>query len=154
MKKIIGLLMAVALAWCQKTMAQNFVVFALRGNVELVTGQGKRSLKVNDVLSPQSAIIVPYRGVVELIDEAAGKQYTIQTVGRGTLGELMKDKNNTVLNLSQKYLSYVKAQMGGKSRSMTARNSDPATVTREMKGDSSGNGKGNTFRDEYERFKR
>ncbi|MBQ6209095.1 MAG: hypothetical protein IJK42_04920 [Prevotella sp.] len=154
MRKMMVLLLIVAMAWCHETMAQKYVVFALKGNVELVTGQGRRPLKVNDALMPQSVVNIPYRGVVELIDETAGKQYTLQSVGRGTVSELLKDKNNTVLTLSQKYLSYVKAQLGGKSQSMTARNSDPATVTREMKGDSADNGKGNTFREEYERFKR
>lgn len=115
------------------TFAQKYVVISVTGKVILENSSAqKRDLKLRETLSPQSILNVPYKGQVELFDEADGKKYTIKVPGKGTLGDMLKDRQNTVMQLTSQYISYIKARVKSNGELSSRRYSDPATVTREV----------------------
>ena len=128
--------------------AQKYVVISVTGKVILENaGAQKRELKLREALNPQSILNVPYKGQVELLDEADGKKYTIKVPGKGALGNMIKDRQNTVMQLTAQYLSYIKARVKSDGELSSRRYSDPATVTREVCI------KKNTFEEDFDIFR-
>ena len=113
--------------------AQKYVVISITGKVMLENaGVQKRELKLRETLNPQAVINVPYKGQVELLDEADGKKYTIKVPGKGAIASMLKDRQNSVMQLTTQYLSYIKARVKSDGELSSRRYSDPATVTREV----------------------
>lgn len=115
--------------------AQSLTVYHVVGKVEAYNKNGKATLvQFNDVLQPSSTISVPFEGIIELLDEANGKRFTIRTAGKGTIEQLSASKGNSVLNLTKNYVNYVKNQLKNGSKVVQAQKyTDFATVTREKK---------------------
>ena len=114
------------------TFAQKYVVISVTGKVTLESGTQKRELKLRETLNPQTVLNVPYKGQVELLDEANGKKFTIKVPGKGAIGNMLKDRQNSVMQLTAQYLSYIKARVKSDGELSSRRYSDPATVTREV----------------------
>jgi hypothetical protein len=60
------------------TFAQKYVVISVTGKVTLESGTQKRELKLRETLNPQTVLNVPYKGQVELLDEANGKKFNLK----------------------------------------------------------------------------
>ena len=115
------------------TYAQKYVVISVTGKVMLENaGAQKRELKLREALNPQAILNIPYKGQVELLDETNGKKFTIKVPGKGALNNMLKDRKNSVMQLTTQYLSYIKARVKSDGELSSRRYSDPATVTREV----------------------
>ena len=112
--------------------AQQYVVYSITGHVEIEGNNGKRALQLRDKLHPQSTIVIPYKGKVELLDEKGSKKHVLKTPGRGALSQLLADRGNTVMRLTEQYLNYMRSRVKGNGELSSRRQSDPATVTREV----------------------
>lgn len=116
-----------------EAVAQQFEVLSITGSVE-VGGEGepKHELMLREKLTPSSFLNVPFKAKIELLDEKKRVMYTIKTPGYATLGSMVANKQNSVLRLTEQYLSYLKTRLKGKGELTSRKYSDPATVTREV----------------------
>ena len=119
-----------------QTVAQNYVVYGVSGKAQVVLPNGKHDIELRETLYPSSIINLPYGSTLEIIDVDSRRQYTLRQPGKAKLESMMADRRNSVLKLTSKYFDYVLAQMKGKSKVVSIRCSDPATVTREIAIDS------------------
>ena len=116
-----------------ETVAQRYVVVSITGNVMLENNGGKsRELRLREVLTPQSVLNLSYKSQVELFNDQEGKKYVIKVPGKGALSALMKDRQNSVMQLSTQYIAYIKGRIKSSGEISSRRYSDPATVTREV----------------------
>lgn len=116
-----------------ETVAQRYIVVSITGNVMLENNGGKsRELKLREVLTPQSVLNLSYKSQVELFNDQEGKKYVIKVPGKGALSALMKDRQNSVMQLSTQYIAYIKGRIKSSGEISSRRYSDPATVTREV----------------------
>ncbi len=116
-----------------ETVAQRYVVVSITGNVMLENNGGKsRELRLREVLTPQSILNLSYKSQVELFNDQEGKKYVIKVPGKGALSALMKDRQNSVMQLSTQYIAYIKGRIKSSGEISSRRYSDPATVTREV----------------------
>ena len=111
--------------------AQKFVVFSVTGNPQLVTSNGNKVLKAWDTVTPDNTLNIPYDASVRLVDQANKKQYILKTPGSNKVSSLIAQKGNSAIELSQRYLEYIAAQVSGSAKLTAAKHSDVATVTRE-----------------------
>ncbi len=113
--------------------AQRYVVTSITGKVICEEKNGEKGeLKLRQTLTPQSTLNLSYKAQVELLDEQGKKKYLLKVPGRGVLGEMLKDRQNSVMQLTEQYLAYMRARVKGKGEMTAKRHSDPATVTREV----------------------
>ena len=113
--------------------AQQYVVTSITGQVTCEeNGNGKKPLTLRQTLGPQTILNLPYKSQVELLEEQQKKKYILKVPGRGRIDEMLKDRQNTVMQLTEQYLAYLKARLKGKGEMTSKRFSDPATVTREI----------------------
>lgn len=128
-------LMLLALFLALGASAQDLLVYHVVGKVEAYYKNGKSYfVEMNKKLNAGTTINVPEGGIIELLDEAHNKRFTIRTAGKGTIEQLSANKGNTVFSLTKNYVSYVKNQLGNKDKVVEAQKyTDFATVTREMK---------------------
>ena len=110
-------------------MAQDLKVYSAIGNPTLITQDGQFVLKKTDIVTPMSVINIPYNSSLELFDETNKKQYIINNPGRGIVRNLLNDKRNSIINLTDRYFRYVVSQMCSKNVNRTV--SDAATITRD-----------------------
>ena len=116
-----------------ETIAQRYIVVSITGNVMLENNGGKsRELRLREVLTPQSVLNLSYKSQVELFNDQEGKKYVIKVPGKGALSALMKDRQNSVMQLSTQYIAYIKGRIKSSGEISSRRYSDPATVTREV----------------------
>lgn len=116
-----------------ETVAQRYIVVSITGNVMLENNGGKsRELRLREVLTPQSVLNLSYKSQVELFNDQEGKKYVIKVPGKGALSALMKDRQNSVMQLSTQYIAYIKGRIKSSGEISSRRYSDPATVTREV----------------------
>ena len=116
-----------------ETVAQRYVVVSITGNVMLENNGGKsRELRLREVSTPQSVLNLSYKSQVELFNDQEGKKYVIKVPGKGALSALMKDRQNSVMQLSTQYIAYIKGRIKSSGEISSRRYSDPATVTREV----------------------
>lgn len=116
-----------------ETVAQRYIVVSITGNVMLENNGGKsRELKLREILTPQSVLNLSYKSQVELFNDQEGKKYVIKVPGKGALSALLKDRQNSVMQLSTQYIAYIKGRIKSSGEISSRRYSDPATVTREV----------------------
>lgn len=117
---------------CLSAEAQVLKVYYVAGNVTQTVGGKKKDVTLNDALSMQTQITIPYGGKLELLNEQKSERITIKVPGTGTIKTLMSASGNTVSSLSERYVAYVKKQMTNKGLVSKQRHSDFATVTRQV----------------------
>lgn len=119
--------------WVLTGAAQQYVVTSITGRVVCEAKNGeKKELALRQTLTQQSVLNLPYNAQVELFDEQGGKTYLLKVPGKGVLANMLKDRQNSVMQLTEQYLAYMKARVKGKGELTSRRYSDPATVTREI----------------------
>lgn len=118
---------------CLTMQAQRLTVYKISGNVDVVTSNGRHPLSAREVVTKNTVIDIKYDSKVIIFDEQGRKQYTLKSPGRATVGTLITDKRTTVIELTERYIKYIKSQVFG-SNALVAlnHNSDPATVTRDV----------------------
>lgn len=112
--------------------AQEYVVYKASAKVMLQTPQGQRAVKPGDKLTGESVVTIPYEGMLQIVNQDSQERYIIKTTGSGKVVAMMKDKRNSVSKLTQQYVDYIISQVVDGGKSMMARHSDVATVTREL----------------------
>ena len=112
--------------------AQKYVVLSITGKVLVEDKGAQKELQLRQTLLPTAVVQIPYKGQVELLDSEAKKKHVLKVPGQGPLGELLKDRQNNVMQLTEQYLAYLKTRVNGKGELTSKRFSDPATVTREV----------------------
>ena len=128
---------------------QQYVVLSVTGHVEVAGANGaKHELALRERLVPGSVLNIPYKGQVELFDEQHGVKHTLRAPGQASLKSMLANKQNTVLRLTEQYLSYLKKRLTGGGEVTARRHSDPATVTREIAVQTG------SFEDEFQAFSR
>lgn len=134
LKRIIPLWLL--LSACQQVFAQDYTVTYVAGAVKGSDNGKSIAIKLNSKISVSTIVDVPEDGQLQLIDEKQSKRYTISTAGIGTVPSLMQKKGNSIMQLSECYLAYIKDQIGGKGNSEKLMKAhvytDYATVTRDM----------------------
>jgi len=95
-------------------------------------GGKSRELRLREILTPQSVLNLSYKSQVELFNDQEGKKYVIKVPGKGALSALLKDRQNSVMQLSTQYIAYIKGRIKSSGEISSRRYSDPATVTREV----------------------
>ncbi len=132
MKRIVFSLMVLVCLAIGQAGAQTYVIYKVVGDVTIQTGKGKVQLKAGEQLSPQAKLSIPFKGQLQLIDQASSNRYTLKNPGTGTLESMLKDTKNTVGKVTQQYMDYMLAQVKDGGKSLKMEHSDVATVTREM----------------------
>ena len=89
-------------------------------------------MELYEKVDMETLINIPYHAKLYLFDEATKKEYTITAPGRATVSVMLRDKRNTVGNLTQQYINTLLAQAKSGNTITGVRVSDHATVTREM----------------------
>ena len=117
-------------------LAQQYVVYTMVGKPELSLKNGSRQLKLREKLTPASVIIIPVNSKIELFDEKNRKQYILKVSGKATTASHIKDSQNSVVDLTDRYFRYILLQIQGNNETVIRSCSDPATITREELTDS------------------
>jgi len=131
---------------------KHFVVTGVSGKAEYIDSGQRFSLTKGATLNLASKVYIPYNGSVTLLDETAGKEYTMKQVGWSDVEDLLNDKRNSVLSRTKDYVKAVVADLRKTPVVKALYVSDPATVTREkFKKPERSSG---SFRDEFDAFKR
>ena len=150
MKKIaLCLMMLIGLAVSQVS-AQTYIVYRVSGNVTV--GPNKTAVKMGDKLSPQAQLSIPYKGTLQLVNEAGSERSVLKNPGTGTLASMLKDSKNTVGKVTKQYLDYMLAQVMDGGKSVRVEHSDVATVTREMQKTVRGGKKEKKSDDDFDDF--
>ena len=111
MKRIVINLMMLICLTIGQAGAQTYVIYKVTGDVTIQTGKGKVQLKPGEQLSPQAKLSIPFKGQVQLIDQASSNRYTLKNPGTGTVESMLKDTKNTVGKVTQQYMDYMLAQV-------------------------------------------
>ena len=127
--------------------SQQYVVTSVTGQVSFVSGGNNPELALRQILTNNSVINIAYKAQVELLEEQNKKKYILKVPGKGPVGDMLKDRQNSVMQLTEQYLAYMKARINGAGELTSRRHSDPATVTREVAV------KRRNFVDEYQAFR-
>lgn len=113
--------------------AQKYIVMSITGHIAAETpGTARHELRLRETLTPQSILNIPYKAQVELLDEKAKKKYVLKTPGKGSVGSMVANRQNSVIQLTTQYLAYAKSRLLGNGELSSRHYSDPATVTREV----------------------
>lgn len=128
MKRILGVLLMAMM--CIAMQAQTMKVCYVAGNVTQTVKGKKVAINVNASLTKADQVTIPYEGKLELLDEVNKKRVILKVPGTGKISDLMKASNNSVMELTDRYVTYVKKQMTNKGLASKQRMSDFATVTR------------------------
>lgn len=113
--------------------AQNLTIFRIAGKVE---ANGK-TLSINTKIPIKTVVKISEEGMLELLDEKTAQRYTIKGksdgIVTGTIEKLSTEKGNSVLKMTERYVAYVKGQMGNSGNIAKAKKfTDFATVTRSV----------------------
>lgn len=112
--------------------AQNLVAYHVVGDVTYVAQGNTKKLVMNTNITNETTVNIPYGCKVELLDEKNQKRITLKKPGKGTVKALCSEQENSVIELSSKYVAYVKKQLTNKNLTSKQRYTDFATVTREV----------------------
>lgn len=112
--------------------AQSLVAYHVVGKVTYMVNGEIKPLVMSTKVDGNTRVNVPYGGKVEFLDEKNQKRIIIKTQGQGAVSQLIKAKGNSVMELSLKYVAYVKKQLSNSGLVSQKRYSDFATVTREL----------------------
>ena len=112
--------------------AQSLVAYHVVGKVTYMVNGEIKPLVMSTKVDGNTRVNVPYGGKVEFLDEKNQKRIIIKTQGQGAVSQLIKAKGNSVMELSLKYVAYVKKQLSNSGLVSQKRYSDFATVTREI----------------------
>ncbi len=113
--------------------AQKYVVLSVTGKVTVENDGGrKHDLRLREELGLLSVINLPYKAQVELLNEQEKKKITLKAPGKTSLANMLGDRQNTVMDLTIEYLTYLKDRVRSNGEMTSRRYSDPATVTREV----------------------
>ncbi len=133
--------------------AQNLQTYHVVGDVTYMKDGSSQPLVMQTTVTPTTVVNVPYGGKLELIDPTNSKRITISQPGKGTVESLSKAEGNSVSNVSERYVAYVKNQMTNKGLTAQKRYTDFATVTRGIEQYVEENQKPKTFADRFNEFK-
>lgn len=113
-----------SLAWAQEYKVYNFI-----GSPVVITKDGQFVIQKRDLLTPFSEINIPYNSSLELFDEANRKQYILKTPGRGTVGNMLKNNQNSIISLNDRYFRFIINQMNSNDINRTV--SEGSNITRD-----------------------
>lgn len=158
------IMVGICVLWCGHATAQKVLVYSVVGEVTQTAGGKQMPLPMNATIDYNTEINIPYGGKVELVDEARSKRIILKKPGRATVKAHAKSASNSVLDISARYLTYVKKQMTNTGLVSRQRYTDYATVTREIDSIPSageadanaapnGSGKGVSLRAKFDMFK-
>lgn len=123
------LFLCLMLATTSAAMAQEYKVYTTVGSPIVITPNGQLVLKKKDLLTALSEIIIPYNSKLELFDEANRKHYILKSPGRGIVGNMLQDGNNSIISLSDRYFNLILNNLNSKNANGLA--SDGAGITRD-----------------------
>lgn len=126
---IIGMLLISA----QVLKAQTYTAYHVVGDVKYTEAGKSKAVTNNTKLTAQSQVTIPYGGKLEMLDEKNSKRITLTAPGSGKIASMMSTTGNSAVDLSERYVAYVKKQLTNKKGLASAqRYTDFATVTREV----------------------
>ena len=132
MIKIKYILLCLLCLFVLRASAQSLVAYHVVGKVTYMVNGEIKPLVMSTKVDGNTRVNVPYGGKVEFLDEKNQKRIIIKTQGQGAVSQLIKAKGNSVMELSLKYVAYVKKQLSNSGLVSQKRYSDFATVTREI----------------------
>lgn len=132
MIKIKYILLCLLCLFVLRASAQSLVAYHVVGKVTYMVNGEIKPLVMSAKVDGNTRVNVPYGGKVEFLDEKNQKRIIIKTQGQGAVSQLIKAKGNSVMELSLKYVAYVKKQLSNSGLVSQKRYSDFATVTREI----------------------
>lgn len=134
-KRLYSLLLLLLLA-IYNTSAQDYLVSYVAGKVQTYVNGKASVVKLNAKLKQGTIINVPYEGKLELLDEKNCKRYTIVKPGKSTVQAHISATGNSTMNITARYLSYIKKQLASNDSNGKLQRAqvytDYATVTREL----------------------
>ncbi|NPD91143.1 hypothetical protein [Xylanibacter muris] len=116
--------------------AQKCVVYSIIGNVSTVNGDRQSSIQLRDTLNMNTTIKISGNSILELFDETNRKKYVINTPGCNTVANMLKDKRNDTIELTENYFNYILRNIRNNNGTIIRTCSDIASVTREVLADS------------------
>ena len=132
MIKIKYILLCLLCLLALRTGAQSLVAYHVVGKVTYMVNGVSKPLVMSTKVNGNTRVNIPYGGKVELLDEKNKKRIIIKTPGQGVVSQLTTAKGNNVMDLSLRYVAYVKKQLSNTGLISQKRYSDFATVTREI----------------------
>lgn len=127
----------IAIAYiCQGICAQEFTVAYVGGKVTVIRNGKNERININSKLSRSTIVDIPYEGKLDLLDEKNKKRYSINKPGKCDIATHISISGNSTMELTERYLSYLKSQMGNDAQRAKIVHkqiySDYATVTRDL----------------------
>ena len=132
MIKIKYILLCLLCLLALRTGAQSLVAYHVVGKVTYMVNGVSKPLVMSTKVNGSTRVNIPYGGKVEFLDEKNKKRIIIKTPGQGVVSQLTMAKGNNVMDLSLRYVAYVKKQLSNTGLISQKRYSDFATVTREI----------------------
>lgn len=110
------IIFVMALLWSADAAAQRYYVYAVRGDVSLVSGRTKTPLKTGQQLEEAQTVNIASGGLLMLLDKEAHKLHTVNRADKGTVKNLLAGDKVGVKDLTARYFRYLWNQMNSKSR--------------------------------------
>lgn len=89
--------------------AQSYQVYSVKGDVKTSKG----AVKKGDKITGNTIVTVAAEGRLVVLSEADKRLYTVKTVGKRALAELVKNPTTSAQQLSDSYLAFVKKKIMG-----------------------------------------
>lgn len=112
--------------------AQKCIVYSIIGKVSTVNGNKQKAIHLRETLNMNTTIMVSQNSIIELFDETNRKKYVISTQGSNTIANMLKDKRNETIGLTERYFKYIMANIKNNNETIVQTCSDIANVTREV----------------------
>ena len=126
---ITGMILTV-FTWTANVHAQDYLAFNVVGNVQYEKAGRLVDLNMKDRFPANAIVHIPSGAKLEVLNERNRQRYILTKPGKGIVAVLAKTSGNRTMELTMRYIAYVKKQMTNKGLTSRQRLTDFATVTR------------------------
>ena len=129
MKKLITLLLLVCATGTLS--AQNYIVYAVTGNVVTIDKKMKSSVSVRQNLDASVVLEIPEAGIIRLFDRDAKKLYTLKNKCEGSIAQLIESQPESGKVVTAQYFKYIMKNLRGDMVTNTCETDNATTIFRD-----------------------
>jgi hypothetical protein len=131
------------------TSAQTYIVYRVSGNVTI--GSNNQTPKVGEKLQPETMLFLAQNATLQLVCPEQSLRCVLNTPGKATLKSMLDDtQNNLVTKVTKQHLDYMLEQTVEGSKKANLKNTNVASLAREMQQRQQNKAGGSDWRDNFD----
>lgn len=111
--------------------AQNFIVYAVTGNVVTIEKRLKSTVSVRQHLDADVILSIPEEGSIRLFDIETRKLYTLKNKCMGPISKLIETQPNSSKVVTPQYFRYIMKNLRGNMVTNTCETDNATTIFRD-----------------------